>query len=206
MEHNLYAYCLNNPVNLKDEDGELPKWAKKLLIGATVIAVAATVTVVTGGAGAGVAGCIVAGALKGAAIGAISGGIMGAGTGAIGHRISTGSWKGAGKTALESGADGFMAGAITGGGGRAVQAVRNTKVTSSSLPKTGRKMSSVSQIRDGKVAQRRFYGITKKARFDLDYLKKPQKGHSMIHGHRVNFSKRNPRSKQINNIWWRRKK
>ena len=27
---NLYAYCLNNPVNTSDEDGTLPKWLKKL--------------------------------------------------------------------------------------------------------------------------------------------------------------------------------
>ncbi len=27
---NLYACCLNNPVNTSDEDGTLPKWLKKL--------------------------------------------------------------------------------------------------------------------------------------------------------------------------------
>ena len=68
---------------------------------------------------------IAAGALKGAVIGAATGAVIGAGTGAINHRRQTGSWQGAGKAALEGGANGFMTGAITGGvTGAASNAIR----------------------------------------------------------------------------------
>ena len=116
IQYNLFAYCLNNPVNRYDEDGYLswPNWATKVAIGVGVIALCAVVTVATGGAGAGVAGFIAAGALKGAVIGAATGAAIGAGAGAVNHRISTGSWKGAGQAALDGGANGFMTGAISG--------------------------------------------------------------------------------------------
>ena len=42
---NLYAYCLNNPVNTSDEDGTLPKWLKKLfgwIVAIFVVVAAAT--------------------------------------------------------------------------------------------------------------------------------------------------------------------
>ena len=110
LGYNLYTYCINNPVNLTDDTGTLPKWAKKLIVGVAVIAACAIVTVATGGAGAGVAGFIASGALKGAVIGAATGATVGAVT----HRVSTGSWEGAGMAALESAADGFMTGAISG--------------------------------------------------------------------------------------------
>ena len=112
LENNLFAYCFNNPVNMVDEEGTWPSWATKVLIGVAVIAVCAVVTVATGGTGAGVAGFIAAGALKGAVVGGATGAVFGAG--AIGHRTSTGSWRGAGKAALDGGASGFMSGAITG--------------------------------------------------------------------------------------------
>ena len=73
LQYNLFTYCWNNPVNLSDETGEWPSWATKVLVGVAVIAACAIVTVVTvatGGAAAGVAGYIAAGALKGAVIGA----------------------------------------------------------------------------------------------------------------------------------------
>ena len=114
LGYNLYTYCINNPVNLTDDTGTLPKWAKKLIVGVAVIAACAIVTVATGGAGAGVAGFIASGALKGAVIGAATGATVGAVTGAVTHRVSTGSWEGAGMAALESAADGFMTGAISG--------------------------------------------------------------------------------------------
>lgn len=41
---NLFAYCVNNPVNLHDENGEWPSWAKKLV---AVVAVAAAVVTAT---------------------------------------------------------------------------------------------------------------------------------------------------------------
>ena len=106
----MFAYCLNNPINRTDANGNwsMPNWAK-VAVGAVVIGGLAIATVATGGAA-----CAVAGAFYGAAIGAASGAISGAVTGAVGHRISTGSWDGAGQAAIDGAATGFMTGAISG--------------------------------------------------------------------------------------------
>ncbi len=114
---NLFAYCLNNPVNETDENGDIPNWLK-WLIGAVVIVVAAVATVVTAGgfaaAGAAFAGVFTGVAVSGAAgffasvtVGAvITAGISAVGSG-FSSLISGGSfWDGA--------ADGFMWGAVTG--------------------------------------------------------------------------------------------
>ena len=84
---NLYAYCLNNPVNETDDDGNIPNWLKWLLFGIGVLLVTAAVvvlTTVTGGAAATLIGSIAIGAAKGALIGAtvgtIAGGIIGGAT------------------------------------------------------------------------------------------------------------------------------
>ena len=114
LRYNLYAYCLNNPVNLTDKDGTWPSWATKLIVGTAVIAAAAVLVVATGGAAAGPLGCFAVGALKGAVVGAAIGSATGAVTGAVGHRIKTGSWEGAGEAALNGAADGYMMGSITG--------------------------------------------------------------------------------------------
>ncbi len=47
---NLYAYCLNNPINTTDEDGNLPNWLK-WIIGGLFIVVGIVVSVVTAGTG-----------------------------------------------------------------------------------------------------------------------------------------------------------
>ena len=109
---NLFAYCLNNPVNRTDEGGTL-SWGAKILIGSAVILALAIVTVATAGTGTALA-CAAAGALEGAVTGAAVGAVSGAATGAITHRITTGSWEGAGQAALEGAADGYMLGSITG--------------------------------------------------------------------------------------------
>ena len=113
LGYNLFTYCRNNPVNLTDPNGNWPSWATKLIIGTVVIAAAAVLTVATAGTGTALA-CFAVGALKGAAIGAAVGAATGAATGAVSHRITTGSWEGAGMAALEGAADGYMMGAITG--------------------------------------------------------------------------------------------
>lgn len=116
LSYNLFAYCLNNPVNRTDDGGNL-SWLGKIAIGVAVIAVAAVVTVATAGAAAPAMvalHCAAAGALQGAAIGAATGAVSGAAIGAVSHRIKTGSWEGAGRAALEGAADGFMTGAISG--------------------------------------------------------------------------------------------
>lgn len=47
---NLYAYCLDDPINTYDLDGDLPWW-RKILIGVAMIAAVAVVAVATGGTG-----------------------------------------------------------------------------------------------------------------------------------------------------------
>ena len=98
---------------MSDEGGNLPSWATKVLIGTAVIATAAVLTVATAGTGTALA-CFAVGALKGAAVGAAVGAASGAASGAITHRVSTGSWEGAGEAALNGAADGYMNGAISG--------------------------------------------------------------------------------------------
>ena len=52
LSHNMFIYCLNNPVNMQDDGGYWPKWLKTatLVAGAAlVVAATATLTVATGG-------------------------------------------------------------------------------------------------------------------------------------------------------------
>ena len=115
---NLFAYCLNNPVNTSDDNGDIPNWLK-WLIGALIIVTAAVLTVVTAGgfaaAGAAFAGAIGIGAtVSGAAgffasvtVGAVIAGGIGLLAGGISSAVSGGNfWDGA--------ADGFMWGSIGG--------------------------------------------------------------------------------------------
>ena len=116
---NLFSYCVNNPVNRFDENGNwsMPNWAK-VAIGVGVIAAAAVVTVATGGAAAGTLVAAVHCAAQGALVGAVTQGALGAVTGGISgavmHRMSTGSWTGAANAAIDGAATGFMTGAVTG--------------------------------------------------------------------------------------------
>jgi RHS repeat-associated protein len=104
LSYNLFAYCLNDPVNRTDVNGNwsLPNWAKKTIAAVAVVAVVAAVAAVTvATAGTGTAAAVIAiGAAKGAAVGMVSGAAIGAGTSAIKHRVQTGSWNGAGEAAL----------------------------------------------------------------------------------------------------------
>ena len=108
---NLYAYCRNNPVMYTDESGTMPDWLK-WLIGGIVIVGLRIATIATGGADAGLAGFVVAGAFKGAVIGAVSGALVSGTIGGITSAIAgNGFWSGFAVGA----ADGFMSGAIVGG-------------------------------------------------------------------------------------------
>ena len=116
LSHNLFAYCLNNPVNLSDSGGNLPTWAKKLAVAAAVVvtvAAVAAVTVATCGTGTALA-CAAMGAAKGAAIGFVTGAVSGAASGAVTHIATTGSTVGIGDAMLNGMADGALTGAITG--------------------------------------------------------------------------------------------
>ena len=116
LGYNMFAYCMNNPVNMSDPTGNWPKWATKLAVAVAVVAtvaVVAAVTVATAGAGTAIA-AVAVGAAKGAAIGLAVGAATGAASGAISHRVSTGSWKGAGEAALNGMGNGALTGAIGG--------------------------------------------------------------------------------------------
>ena len=108
---NLYAYCGDNPVMNTDVAGTMPNWLK-WVIGGVVIVGLGIATIATGGAAAGVAGFIVAGAFKGAVIGAISGALV---SGTIGGITSTVAGNGFWSGFADGAADGFMSGAIVGG-------------------------------------------------------------------------------------------
>ena len=111
LSHNIYTYCLNDPINRVDEDGtwSLPNWAKVAIGTALIVGAAVVATVATGGVA-----CFAAGAAIGAAKGAISGAVGGAVSGVIQNRIQTGSWKGSLQAAVDGAADGYLGGAIGG--------------------------------------------------------------------------------------------
>jgi hypothetical protein len=77
LSHNMFAYCMNNPVNMDDPSGFLPRWAK-VAIGAAALTAAIAITVVTGGAAAPLLVGVAVSTLSGAAIGAATGGVQGA--------------------------------------------------------------------------------------------------------------------------------
>ena len=70
LGYNLFAYCLNNPVNRFDVNGNwsMPNWAK-VTLGAVATVGAVTITVATGGAAAPVLIGVAASTLGGAAVG-----------------------------------------------------------------------------------------------------------------------------------------
>ena len=130
-QYNLYAYCFNNPVNMYDDMGYWPNWAKNLVkvgIGALAIGIGVVATVATGGAAAPVLAASLKIAVSSAAVGAA----VGAGTSAVNHRVSTGSWSGAGKAALsgavDGAADGFMWGGVSAGATFTTVAAKGVKI------------------------------------------------------------------------------
>ena len=111
ISNNLFAYCLNNPVNRTDTDGN---WSTLATIGAVVgvTLCAAAITVLTCGVGtATLAGAMAVGAAKGALIGAAVGTGVGAGVG----YATTGTVKGAATGAAIGFGTGAAIGAAVGG-------------------------------------------------------------------------------------------
>ena len=129
LSYNLYAFCMNNPVNRYEINGNwsLPNWAK-VAIGAVATVAAVAVTVATGGAAAPVL------------IGVATSTIGGAAVSAVNHRVTTGSWEGAGRAALDGAADGFMTGGLCALGGSivggAARTIKNAK-SGITIGKTG---------------------------------------------------------------------
>ena len=98
--HNMFAYCLNNPINMLDSMGSFPEWLMAIGAAVATVAVITAVTVCTGGAAAPV--------LVGAAVGFVSGTAVDAGF----QYVTTGEiqWD----QAVISGASGMAAGAFGG--------------------------------------------------------------------------------------------
>ena len=154
LSYNLFAYCMNNPVNRFDVDGNwsLPNWAK-VVVGAVAMVAAVAVTVATGGAAAPVL------------IGVAASTIGGAASGAIQHRVATGSWEGAGKAALDGAADGFMAGGLCALGGSVIGgAARTIKNARSGI--TIGKMGQFDRVAE--IAKTRHYSGLK----EFDFIEK----------------------------------
>ena len=106
LSYNLFAYCMNDPVNRVDDGGNWSIWATIGVAVGAAICVAA-ISILTCGVGtATLAGAIAVGASKGALIGAAIGTAIGAG---IGY-AATGTLNGT----LEGAAIGFGAGATIG--------------------------------------------------------------------------------------------
>ena len=138
---NLYAYCLNNPVNMIDSTGTSPKWWQWALFGigaALVIAAAVVLTVITYGAAAapaGMLGAMVLGAAKGALIGAAVGAAAGIAAGAIY----------AGVTGADMG-DSILQGFLTGfGGGAIIGAVIGGAIGAMSYTPSGLNRGAINQ-------------------------------------------------------------
>ena len=113
-QYNLFSYCNNNPVNDRDDDGQL-SWLAKIAIGVAAIAIGVGVTALTGGAAL---PALVAGVKAACVAGAISAGTSAATTAVhsavSGDSFSTVVQKSA-KAAVDGFADGFMSGGIAAG-------------------------------------------------------------------------------------------
>ena len=127
---NLYAYCDNDPVTGRDDEGDWSFWKKLAVAVAVVVTVAVVTAVVCATAGIAsplcAAGTVFYCAAKGAAVGAVAGAVTGAATGALQGAVEgyqeTGSLegalegmgKGALKGAVEGATDGMVSGMISG--------------------------------------------------------------------------------------------
>ena len=122
LSYNLFAYCMNDPVNRFDVDGNwsLPNWAK-VAIGAVATVAAVGITVATGGAAAPLLIGVAASTLSGAAIGYVTGGKQGM---------------------IDGAADGFMWGGIGALASSAVSSVKAVKAAKQGVT-IGEKMNRV---------------------------------------------------------------
>ena len=135
---NLYAYCDNNPVAGRDDEGDASFW-KKLAVAVAVVAVVAVVAAAVAVPGG--AFCAAATVLMGAAKGAVIGAAVGAATGAVVSGVQgavegykeTGNLdgtlramgKGAMKGAVQGAADGFVSGLMMGGISTGITTIAN---------------------------------------------------------------------------------
>ena len=134
-QYNLFSYCNNDPVNDRDDDGQL-SWLAKIAIGVAAIAIGVGITAATGGAAL---PALVAGTEAACVAGAISAGTSAATTAVrsavSGESFSTVVQKSA-KAAVDGFADGFMAGGIAAGASQVASG--GFKIAAKLGAKTGR--------------------------------------------------------------------
>ncbi len=210
---NLYAYCLNNPVNTSDEDGTLPKWLKKLfgwIVAIFVVVAAAVATVVTAGGFAGAifaVGSVIAGgaaATLGATIAA--GAFIGSVVGFTGYAMFAGieaikyndinMFLEYGDSALVSTVTGGFLGGLDAG---LAYRYLNQKGTSDAIMQGGRPNSTYRKVDNkGNVTSVAFYNWRGQQylRFDYDthFIKAPYNKAFNPHIHNFDW-------KFYNNIW-----
>ena len=135
ISYNLFTYCLNNPVNRTDENGNLslPNWAK-VAIGAVALAGAVALTVATGGGAAAVAvgvakvvGSVALSTAVSAGVGYLQNGKQGA---------------------IDGACNGFMFGSLSALGGAAFKYVKVRSATTgspNSMGQAGERMAGIDQ-------------------------------------------------------------
>ena len=135
LSYNLFAYCLNNPVNRTDAEGNwsLPNWAK-VAIGAVALAGAVALTVATGGGAAAVAvgvakvvGSVAVSTAVSAGVGYLNNGKQGA---------------------IDGACNGFMFGSLSACGGAALKYVKVSAATTgspNSIGQPGERLAGIDQ-------------------------------------------------------------
>lgn len=155
LSYNLFAYCMNNPINYFDDNGNwsMPNWLK-LTIGAAALTGAIALTVATGGGAAAVAigvakivGSVVLSTAISAGIGYLENGEQGA---------------------IDGACNGFMFGSLSALGGSVLKYAKvhsATNGTSNSIGQAGEKMSGIVKNKESYYVNGRWRipdGITKK--------------------------------------------
>ncbi len=135
LSYNLFAYCMNNPVNRFEIDGNwsLPNWAK-VAIGAVALAGAVALTVATGGGAAAVA----VGVAK--VVGSV----------ALSTAVSAGAGylKNGKQGAIDGACNGFMFGSLSALGGAAFKYAKVHSATTgspNSMGKAGERMAGINR-------------------------------------------------------------
>jgi hypothetical protein len=133
LGNNLFAYCLNNPVNRMDSNGNwsMPNWLK-LTVGAVALAGAIALTVATGGGATAVAigvakivGSVAISTLVSAGVGYLENGEQGA---------------------IDGACNGFMFGSLSACGGAALKYIKVRGAlsgTSNSMGQAGEKLAGI---------------------------------------------------------------
>ena len=133
--YNMFAYCLNDPINRFDDNGDwsIPNWAK-VSIGAVALAGAIALTVATGGGAA----AVIVGVMK--VVGSVA--------------LSTAVSAGAGylengkQGAIDGACNGFMFGSLSACGGAALKFAHVRAATTgspNSIGKTGERLAGIDQ-------------------------------------------------------------